>query len=50
MLFFIYQLVPIVAVISSAILAFHNIAGWGWFLLVAFCLSGADTVQKHLSK
>jgi hypothetical protein len=50
MLFFISQLVPIMAIISSAVLAFHNIPGWGWFLFVAFFLSSADTVQKHLSK
>ena len=45
---FLYQMVPLAAVVSSAVLALHSVSGWGWFLFVAFMLSGADTVKKHL--
>lgn len=48
MRFFLYQMVPLAAVVSSAVLALHSVSGWGWFLFVAFMLSGADTVKKHL--
>lgn len=46
---FLYQMVPFAAIISSAVLAFHSIDGWGWFLFIAFMLSGADTVKKHIA-
>ena len=48
MKFFLYQMVPFASVISSAVLAFHSVSGWGWFLFVAFMLSGADTVKKYV--
>lgn len=48
MKFFLYQMVPFASVISSAVLAFHSVSGWGWFLFVGFMLSGADTVKKYL--
>ncbi len=48
MKFLLYQMVPFAAVISSAVLAFNSVSGWGWFLFVAFMLNGADTVKKHL--
>ncbi|HDL6744358.1 TPA: hypothetical protein ACJ2XZ_004339 [Yersinia enterocolitica] len=47
--FLITQLVPVISVISSAVLAYHGIEGWGWFLLVAAMFGGADAVQKHTS-
>jgi hypothetical protein len=50
MKYFLYQIVPIAAIISAAILAFKGVDGWGWFLVVGFLLSGADTVKTHLAK
>ena len=50
MKYFLYQIVPIAAIISSAILALKGIDGWGWFLAVGFLLSGADTVKSNLTK
>ncbi len=40
-------MVPLAAVVSSAVLALHSVSGWDGFF-VAFMLSGADTVKKHL--
>ena len=48
MKFFLYQMVTFASVISSAVLAFHSVSGWGWFLFVEFMLSGADTVKKYV--
>ncbi len=48
MKFFLYKMVPFVSVISTAVLAFHSVSGWGWFLFVAFMLRGADTVKKYV--
>ncbi|ETX95042.1 hypothetical protein L453_09584, partial [Escherichia coli BIDMC 19B] len=50
MKYFLYQIVPIAAIISAAILALKGINGWGWFLTVGFLLAGADTVKAQLSK
>jgi len=41
------QLIPLVSVICAAVLAFHGISGWGWFLVVALLCSGAGVVQTR---
>lgn len=44
------QLIPLVAVVSAAVLAYAGVSGWGWFLLIAFLSSGAGVVQEKLSR
>ncbi|MEG0533330.1 MAG: hypothetical protein RR610_18690, partial [Citrobacter sp.] len=49
MIYLISQLLPIISVICGAILAYHNINGWGWFVFIALMFGGVDIVQKHRS-
>ena len=45
---FIVFLIPLVSLTSEFLLVYHGIQGWGWFLFVAFMLSGADVIKKYI--
>lgn len=46
----IMYLIPIISIISAAILAYHGIQGWGWFLFIAALSGGTDAIQSTISK
>lgn len=45
----IISLIPISSIISAAILAYHGIAGWGWFLFIAVLSGGFGAIQNAAS-
>jgi len=43
-------ILPFISIICAAILAYHRIEGWGWFLFIAAISGGSETVQNTLKK
>lgn len=41
---------PIISIICAAVLAYHGISGWGWFLFIAVITSGTDLVKTVNNK